>query len=78
MLHLGDDGGIRLNRERVAACRLYLGDDALCTVSVTDIVDDDGGTSGRHRLGDAGSDALGRAGDERNLTSQGTGHQRVL
>ena len=77
MLHLGDNGDIRLSRERVAACGLDIGDDALCAWSVAGEVHDDGGTGGCHRLRDAGSDALGRTGDERNLTSQGTGHQRV-
>ena len=57
---------------------LDIGDDALCAWSVTREVHDDVGTGGCHRLRDAGSNALGRAGDERNLTSQGTGHQRVL
>ena len=60
MLHLGDDGDIRLNRERVAACGLDIGDDALCAWSVTREGHDDGGTGGCHRLRDAGSNALGR------------------
>ena len=55
-----------------------LGDDALGAWSVTREVYDDGGTGRCHRLRDAGTDALGRAGDDRNLTSQGTGRHRVL
>ena len=77
-LHLGDDGDIRLNRDRVAACGLDIGDDAPCTWSVSREVHDDGGTRGCHRLRDAGSNALARAGDEHNLTRQGTGHRRAL
>jgi hypothetical protein len=45
-LHLGDNGDIRLNRERLAACGVDLGDGALCARSVTGEVHDDGGTSG--------------------------------
>ena len=73
MLHLGDDGDIRLNRERVASCGLDVGDDALCAWSVSREVHDDRGTGGCHRLRDAGSNAP----DERNLTGQETGHERV-
>ena len=46
MLHLGDNGDIRLNREGVAAGGPDIGDDALCAWSVTGEVHDDGGTSG--------------------------------
>ena len=58
MLHLADNGDIRLNRERVAVCGLDIGDDSLGAWSVTREVHDDGGAGGRHRLRDAGSDAL--------------------
>ncbi len=46
MLYLGDNGDIRLNRERVAACGLDIGDDVLGAWSVTGEVHDDRGTGG--------------------------------
>jgi hypothetical protein len=77
MLHIGDDGDIRLNCEGVAARGLDIGDDALRAGSVSRTVHDDRGTGGRHCFRDASCDAFSRAGDEGNFASQGTDHRRV-
>ena len=77
MLHLRDDGDIRLNCEGVPARGLDPGDDAIRADSARPKVCDDRGTGGGHRFRDASSNAFGRAGNEGNPAGEGTVHRRV-
>ena len=61
---VGLPGDVALDGDGLAACGGDVGDDLVGSGLAGGVVDDDAGAGGGEGLGDAGSDALGRAGDD--------------
>jgi hypothetical protein len=70
-------GDVAADGDRVAAGRGNRGDHRVRTRLAGCIVDDDGRAFGGERLGDGGSDALGRSGDDGHLAVE-LAHVRLL
>ena len=67
----GDLGDVGLDGVRGGAGGFDLRDDGLRAGEAFDVVDDDGGAAAAELEGDAGADAAGSAGDERDFAGEG-------